>query len=216
MMAATKSRSADDHSIYIVGSGGHARVVADILIAAGQMPTAFIDEPHAGESRLGLPVIGAGDVGSDVRVIVAIGDNEVRERVAQDYHRFATAIHPRATIAPDLQIGCGTVIMAGVVLSVGVSIGNHCIVNTHASIDHDVVLDEFVHVGPGATLGGSVRVGRASVVSLGANIIHGRTIGRDTIIGAGAVVLRDVPERVVAVGVPATVIRSRKPGDRYL
>ena len=85
-----------------------------------------------------------------------------------------------------------------------------------SSIDHDGVLGDHASLGPGATTGGTVRIGATTAVGLGANVIHGITIGDDTVVGAGALVLADLPDRVVAYGVPARVARSRQPGEPYL
>jgi acetyltransferase-like isoleucine patch superfamily enzyme len=106
--------------------------------------------------------------------------------------------------------------MAGAVVSNHCVVGTGALVGTHASIDHDGVLDDFVSLAPSATTGGDVRIGACTAVGLGANVIHGVTIGAHTVVGAGALVLGDLPDRVVAHGVPATVARSREPGERYL
>jgi acetyltransferase-like isoleucine patch superfamily enzyme len=77
-------------------------------------------------------------------------------------------------------------------------------------------MEEFSSLAPGVVTGGTVRIGSYSAVSLGANIIQGRAIGRHTVIGAGALVLEDIPDFSVVYGVPATVVRKRKEGDKYL
>ena len=90
------------------------------------------------------------------------------------------------------------------------------LLGTNSSIDHDGYVADHASLGPGATTGGTVRIGRATFVGLGANVVHGITIGDDTVVGAGALVLHDLPARVVAYGVPARVARSREPGEPYL
>jgi sugar O-acyltransferase (sialic acid O-acetyltransferase NeuD family) len=203
--------------IYLIGAGGHAKVVADILIASGCPPTAVLDDDPKQATLLGLSVFSTATPPSpDGRVIVAIGDNYVRERITLRYNQFGTAIHPSAQIGRDVEIGDGSVIMAGAVINPGSRIGRHCIVNTRASVDHDCVLEDFAHVAPGATLGGRVRVGRGTMVSLGASVIHGLVIGEYTVVGAGAIVVRDLPSGVIAYGVPARVVRNRSPDEPYL
>jgi sugar O-acyltransferase (sialic acid O-acetyltransferase NeuD family) len=202
---------------YLIGAGGHAKVIADILIAAGRPPAAFLDDAPQQNRVLGIAVIkGLALPEPDSAVIVAIGDNFTREQVARHYTVFDIAIHPSSHISRDAEIGPGSVVMAGVVINAGARIGSHCIINSGATIDHDCLISDFAHVAPGATLGGNVRVGSGSMVGLGANVIHGREIGEHTIVGAGSTVVRDLPPCVVAIGSPARPVRVRKPGDRYL
>jgi acetyltransferase-like isoleucine patch superfamily enzyme len=106
--------------------------------------------------------------------------------------------------------------MAGAVLNPGVRVGEFCIVNTRASLDHDSTMGAFSSLAPGAITGGNVAVGSYSNVGMGATVLPGVSIGQHTLIGAGALVYRSVPDNSVAYGVPARLIRSRQPGDRYL
>jgi len=202
---------------YLIGAGGHAKVIADILIACERAPVAFLDDAPPHNHVLGIPVIkGLELVEPGSAVIVAVGDNAARMRLARRYSVFDVAVHPSATVSRDAEIGPGTVVMAGAVINPGARIGAHCIINTNATVDHDCLISDFAHVAPGATLGGGVQVGIASMVGLGASVSHGLVIGEHTIVGAGATVVRDLPACVVAVGSPARVLRTRSPGDRYL
>jgi len=214
--------------LLIVGASGHARVVADAVRAAGALEVAgFADRDHSlGESVFGFPVLGSDrEIAQIVRahaidsLLIAVGDNDTRARLALSLHEalsstpFATVIHPTAYVGTDVQIGEGSVVLAGAILNPGVKVGRHCIVNTKASVDHDCVLGDFVTVAPGATLGGNVSVGENSTVGLGANVIQSISIGRHSILGAGATAVANIPDRVVAFGVPARVVRVRQPGD---
>lgn len=206
----------------IWGAGGHAGVVADIVRRIGQYEIAgFLDDAHpdrAGEPFSGSTVLGGREqlealLGRGVgHCIVAVGDCRARLRIAEDARRagftLATAIHPRSTIASTAVIGAGTIAAAGSVVNPSARVGENAIVNTCASVDHDCVIEDGVHVGPGAHLGGGVRVGRGTHIGIGAAVVDGARIGEGSIIGAGAVVVDDVPDRVVAVGVPARVIRG--------
>jgi sugar O-acyltransferase (sialic acid O-acetyltransferase NeuD family) len=204
-------------ALYVIGAGGHAKVVVDILLAMGTPPIALLDENARSSEVLGIAVLRTATLPNpDAAVIVAIGDNAAREQAAARYLRFGTAVHPSAAIGRDARVGDGSVVMAGAVVNAGSRIGNHCIVNTRAGIDHDCVLEDFASVAPGATLGGGVRLGRSAVISLGASVIHGCRVGDHAVVGAGAVVVRDVAPLVVVHGIPARVQRARTPGDRYL
>jgi len=202
---------------YLIGAGGHAKVIADILVASGRAPTAFLDEAPKQNHVFDIPVIQGLELPEpNASVIIAIGDNFVRASLASRYAAFDVAIHPSARVSRDAEIGPGSVVMAGAVINPGVRIGAHCIVNTSASVDHDCLIADFAHIAPGATVGGNVRVGTGAMIGLGANVIHGLVIGEHTVIGAGSTVVRDVPANVVAFGSPCRVLRSRSPNDRYL
>jgi sugar O-acyltransferase (sialic acid O-acetyltransferase NeuD family) len=215
--AGVDSEGSARRALYVIGAGGHAKVVVDVLLATGTPPLALLDENATSSTVLGIPVLRTSILPDpEAAVIVAIGDNSARERAAARYRRFGAAVHPSAVIGRDARVGDGSVVMAGAVVNTGTRIGDHCIVNTRAAIDHDCVLEDFASVAPGATLGGGVHLGRGSVISLGASVIHGCRVGDHAVVGAGAVVVRDVPSLVVAHGVPASVKRPRTPDDRYL
>jgi len=217
--------------IAIVGSSGHAKVIVDIVQQQGECRiVGLLDRNRkAGEAALGFSVLGSEENLPKLKeehgfdgVIVAIGDNHVRGQVVKLVRekcpdiQFPSAIHPRACVAPDVALGEGSVIMPGVCVNPGSCVGNFCIINTNASLDHDSVLGDFASLAPGVVTGGDVRIGQFSVVGIGAVLNHAIELGEQTVIGAGAVVTGSLPARVVAYGVPAKVVRSREPGDRYL
>jgi len=202
---------------YLIGAGGHAKVIADILIQSGRPPAAFLDDAPKRNQLLGITVIKGLELAEpDSAVIVAVGDNATRERIAQRYSTFDVAIHPSAIVSRDAEIGPGSVVMAGAVINAGARVGAHCIVNTGAIVDHDCLISDFAHIAPGATLGGNVRVGVGSMVGLGANVIHGCSIGDHTVVGAGSTVVGDLPPSVVVIGSPARAVRTRAHDDKYL
>ena len=90
-------------------------------------------------------------------------------------------------------------------IQIGTKIGNHCIVNTAASIDHDCVLEDFTFVGPNATLCGEVHIGEGSFIGAGSVILPGIKIGKNCMIGAGSVVTKDIPNNVTVYGNPAKI-----------
>jgi len=183
---------------------------------------AFLDDVNSdrhGQQFCGALVLGGSEqmdalIGRKVQhAILAFGDNAARRRKGSDLVArgfiLGHAVHSRATVASDVRLGAGTVVMAGAVVNPNVTLGENVIINTCASVDHDCVLGNAVHLSPGGRLAGGVRVGDEAWIGLGAVVLEGRTVGQRTIVGAGAVVTRDLPADVVAYGVPAKIIRSR-------
>ena len=152
--------------------------------------------------------------GPNAKVILAVGDNMTRERLALRLvslgFQFITAIHPAAVVGRDVILGVGTVLMANVAVNPGTTIGRHVIINTGATVDHDCVIGDFAHISPGVHLAGGVTVEPLAHVGIGATVIEGVTIGTGSIVGAGAAVVTDIPPGVVAVGVPARVVKNVK------
>jgi acetyltransferase EpsM len=206
--------------LFIYGSGGHARVIADILASAGRTLAGFIDDDP---SKWGLDgpdpaIIGLGaflGTEADTRVIIGIGDIAARKRAvakmeADGKPAFDTAVHPSAVVGGSTSLGPGTVVMAGAVINCGTTVGRHVIVNTAAGIDHDCRIGDFVHISPGARLGGGVSVGAGSWIGLGASVINNCRIGRNVIVGLGATVIRDIPDSWVVAGNPARFLRMNE------
>lgn len=206
------------HPIIIWGASGHALVVADILRLSGAYEiVAFVDDVN-GERRdfHGVPVIDREQLfKSGVEfLIVGVGDCAARMKLAdvaeEKGFSLVTAIHPRAVVAGDVQIGPGSVVAAGAVVNPGTVVGSNVIINTSASVDHECVIANGAHIGPGANLGGKVKVGLATWIGIGATVKDGVFIGSRSIVGAGAVVLRDVPDQTVMFGVPARIQRRNE------
>jgi sugar O-acyltransferase (sialic acid O-acetyltransferase NeuD family) len=202
--------------IAIIGAGDHGAVVADIL---GERAAGFVDDAAVlqGTTVLGLRVFASLDEIEHDGVIVAIGDNTLRRRLTEHAVRagesLATAIHPSASVARSAAIAAGTMLCAGSIVLPRATLGHGVILNTKASVDHDCVVGDFVHLAPAATLGGNVRVGTDTLVGPGATIVSGVSIGSRSVIGAGAVVLRNVPDDVTAWGVPARITSDRRSED---
>lgn len=195
-------------------------VVADLAELAGYDVVGFTDDVNVerhGTAFCHAVVLGGVEqlarmAARGVRhAVVAVGDCEARlalaDRVRSDGLELVALCHPAATVARDSTIGPGTVLMAGAIVNPGAAIGANVIVNTAASVDHECRIEDGVHIGPGVRLGGRVEVGRGSWLGIGSVIKDGVHIGADTLVGAGSLVLRDVPSGVVAFGSPATIVR---------
>lgn len=198
--------------VLIVGSGGHAWVVADILTASGSVvPLGFIArDPIDAGAHPGLPVLGDDAAIATIPhdgVVVAIGDNRVRmevaDRLTAQGETLVSAIHPSAVVAPGVVMGPGCMVCAGVVVNPGAIIGRNTILNTGCTVDHHCVLGDHVHIAPGVNLAGGVTVGAGAFVGIGACVIPGVTLGDWVVVGAGAAVIRDVGAGRSVVGVPA-------------
>ncbi len=209
--------------VLILGAGGHGHVVADILVQAGaagasvQVLGFLDDDPQIqGAATLSVPILGTlsalGTIPHD-SVILAIGDNRRRQQLFAQLstrgEQFVIARHPTAVIAPDVEIGPGTMICAGVIVNPGSIIGANVILNTGCTVDHHNRIGNHVHIAPGSHLGGAVEIGEGTLIGIGAIVLPQRQIGSWTILGAGALSNRDLGDHVVAVGMPAHIIRSQ-------
>ena len=146
------------------------------------------------------------------RFVVAIGDNKVRSEIVKKLSlpddRYFTVIHPSTVIGNNVEIGPGTMIIGGVIINIGTKIGKHVIVNTSSSLDHHNIIGDFVHIGPGTHTGGNVVVEEGAFLGIGTSVIPGKKIGKWAKIGAGAVVIDNIPPYTTSVGVPARVIKN--------
>src|SRR5690606_14828018 len=135
-----------------------------------------------------------------------IGDNAKRQEL-QDQLELAGAsipvlVHPTAEIGEQVDIGIGTVVMAGVVINCCTTIGKGCIINTASTVDHDNVIEDYVHISPGVHTAGFVKIGKSSWLGIGSIVSNDITITKDSVIGAGSVVIENLIEPGTYVGIP--------------
>jgi sugar O-acyltransferase (sialic acid O-acetyltransferase NeuD family) len=208
--------------VAIIGAGGQARIVYEILSYDRNIEiVAFVDNvvPEHKEYIMGIPVIGDHVMVTKLiqeglkGVVIGVGDNDIRAAHFEKFSKMGleliNAIHPTAVIAPSVKIGKGVTIAMGACISTGARIGNNTIINTRATVDHENIVEDHAHVGPGCAIAGRVTIKRGAFIGIGSVVKEYTTIGERTIVGAGSVVLEDLPDNVVAVGTPAKVIKSR-------
>lgn len=204
--------------ILVIGGGGHARVVVDLIEQTNEFTIAGVvdNKLEKGTMILGKKVLG-GDKdlpsiiqGNGHTIAIGVGstkDNALRQSLFMNALRLGCVVptlkHPSAVVAQDVVIKDGAQLMAGVIIQSGTTIGENTIVNTGAQVDHDCMVGGSVHICPGVVLSGGVTVGSEAFIGAGAVVIQGIRIGSKAVVGAGAVVVRDVPDGAVVKGVPA-------------
>ncbi|WP_393959626.1 acetyltransferase [Priestia megaterium] len=201
--------------LLILGAGGHGKVVSEIAQLMKQWEEiSFLDDREDISEVLGISIAGKladlPALKSEYEyAFVAIGNNTARlkwiKKLSQHGFKIPILIHPSSIVSAKSSIEEGTVIMAGAVINPDTRIGRSCIINTASTIDHDCILQDGVHTSPGAHLGGTVKVGERTWICIGATIINNIDIGCDSVIAAGAVVTKDIPNNVLVAGVPAVI-----------
>lgn len=199
--------------IIIIGTGGHAKVIADIVLCAGDNLVGFLTSDRDKDTFVGKPILG-NDTDfakyKDSYFMIAIGNPNVRHRMANSmpHIKWYTAIHPSSTIsAMNTFVGEGSVVMPNAVINPYAQIGKHCIINTGAIVEHDNTIADFAHISVGTKLAGTVNIGIRTWVGAGATISNGISVCNDCVIGAGAVVVKSIQEPGTYVGVPAKKIK---------
>jgi len=203
------------NKLIIIGASGHGKVVADIALKMNKWKNiAFLDDNTTINSSMGLKVIGTSrevyNFISEYEIFVGIGSNAIRSKIQKSIEILGGSIpvlvHPNAVIGSQVEIGIGTAVMAGAVINSSTKIGKGCIINTSSTIDHDNILEDFVHISPGTHLAGTVKVGYGSWLGIGSNISNNVNISCNTIIGAGSVILKDITDPGTYAGVPVRKI----------
>ena len=209
--------------LIIFGASGFGREVAWLVERINEVePTwdflGFLDDNKEiqGSEINGYKVLGRSDdvtKYTDAYFICAVGASKVREKIIDHLKqlypniKFTTLIDPSVEMSRMVSVGEGTIICAHTILTVNISIGSHVIINLDCTIGHDAVLEDFVTLYPSVNVSGATKIGKGVELGTGTQIIQGKTIGDYSIVGAGAVVVKDVPAGCTAVGSPAKPIK---------
>lgn len=206
--------------LVIIGVGGFGREVAWLVERINNVnPTwnliGFIDDNEKLHGSIvgGYPVLGCCDWlnqnKNDVYAVCAIGASKIRRKVIEklDEVKFATIVDPSVIISDKIVIGNGSIICAGTIATVNIEIGSHVIINLDCTIGHDAVLKDFVTLYPSVNISGNTVLEECVEMGTGSQIIQGLRVGEGTIVGAGAVVVKELPRECTAVGSPARAIK---------
>lgn len=212
-------------SVVIVGAGGFAREVVEIFKEQNKISTTwnilgFIDENEELHGRIinNYPVLGGLDwikkhKPNNLGCVVAIGTCETRKQVVERLQEigvnFYNAIHPSVIMSDFVELGQGVIICAGSILTVNIKIGDHVHINLNSTIGHDAVIGRYCTVNPIVAINGNNHLGEGVYVGTGATFIQEISVGNWSTIGAGAAVIEDIPEKAIAVGVPARVVKRK-------
>lgn len=199
--------------LYIIGAGGHGKVVADIAKKNGYTDIQFLDDGVKGNIG-NYSIVGTSQdiqklhsINKEADFFIAIGSNIIREKIFNQLKKYGVTPpvlkHPTSVIDETVQIGEGTVVMANVVMNASTVIGKGSIINTASTIDHDCCIDDFVHISPGVHVAGTVHIGKKSWLGIGSTVINNVHICDDVIVGAGSVVVKNIECSNTYMGIPA-------------
>ena len=205
--------------VLIIGAGGHAKVLADALLASGRQVLGFVERiDKAGYQKEVLPgllVLGTDAVlssyaPSEVELVNGLGGvdcvgsrRRVQTKLEADGWNFSGVCHPAAKVSLFASVSVGVQLLAGCIVQAGARIDVGSIINTAAIVEHDSTLEKFVHVAPRAVLCGNTHVGLNSHIGAGSIVLQGLTLGPNTMVGAGAVIVKDFEGYGTLIGVPA-------------
>ena len=211
--------------LYVWGTGGHAKSLAEIAMASGFQIQAFISPNSDYQTFLGFnayPNLPEGLAPTNAVIAIGIGDNFTRQKVWLELNKtypismFPPLIHPTASIAKNSEIGQGSTIHQNSIVGTSSQVGIFCTLNTASSLDHDCILGNFASLGPGARAGGNVTVGERAVLAISSTTRHGVQIGEDSVLGAASYAHKSIPPLTIEVGAPASFLKDRKAHDPYL
>ena len=206
--------------VFIIGGGGHAKVLISVLKKAGYDIGGYTDTEDHG-SILGIPHLGSDAVLKDVvskhqtpHAVIGIGRVDashlrlgLQDRLTALGFGFPVICSPNAIVNEGVRLGDGTVVLDGAIIGSGTEIGRACIINTNSVVEHDCQLGENVHIGPGVTICGGVVIGDNCMIGAGSSIVQSTRVFQGCLIGAGSTVIEDITASGTYVGNPTRKIR---------
>lgn len=217
--------------VVVFCAGPHARVILDILKGSQEMDVVGIIDSQKEINSLfyGYRIIGRQSELQELSGryefeagIVALGDNYLREKIVLEIlnqlpgFEFINAIASNVLLSPTASLGAGNVILPGVNINSEAQIGNHCIINTNSSLEHNCSMADFSSLSAGVTTGGYFSLGRYSAIALGVTVLDRVSIGENVVVGSGSLVMKNLDDHGLYYGSPAKRVRDRKPFERFL
>lgn len=211
------------NKIVVAGAGAHCKVILDMLMDNGDYEIVGLIDADSRRTVFGIPIIG-----DDSRLqqiydqgihngFVAIGNNAIRKKVQKKMEKIGfhmiSLISRHAVVSRFARVESGTAVMPGAIINADARIGKGCILNTNCSIDHDCCVGDFCHIAPGCAVSGSTHIGACVFMGTGSRAIDGVSIGANSIVGAGATVISDLPQSCLALGTPAKVKKEIGEGE---
>jgi len=218
-------------NIVLIGGGDQAHYTIDIIHKQGKYNiVGIIDaQEEIGSIKFGYKIIGRQDAIKQIAAlyevdggVISIGDNWTRYYVAKEIRsyvsdfKFFNAIHPSCIIGEHVKFGEGIVAMAGVIFNPRSTVGDHTFFATGAQVEHDCIIGDYASISAGSITGGYVELGDFAAITLGVTVFDRTKIGKNSVVGAGSLVVKDLPDNVLAYGSPAKIIRKREAGEKFL
>lgn len=209
--------------IVLIGAGGHCKVIIDIIKSTNEYDVIGITDKITKGTLLSIPIIGNDNLLQQIYnegiqyAFISIGSlnnlnirNNIYKKLKNIGFNIPVLIHKTAVVSPFSHIQEGTCVMAGAIVNPGANIGKNCIINSGSIIEHDCKIGDNTHISPNVSIAGGVNVGFNTHIGIGSSIIQGKIVGDNVTVGAGAVVIDNIADNSLAVGIPAKVIKTKE------